>query len=178
MSELTTAARPYARAVFELASEKGDLDAWSKTLAFMGAVASNDDVRAILDNPKLTRAGKADAFNDICGDELNDEAKNLSRLLAEFDRLSILPEITTIFESLKDEAEGNIEATITSTQELSDDEIGRVTDALKSRLGRDVKVTTKIDESILGGMIIRAGDMVIDGSIQGRLQKMTHALNG
>ncbi len=178
MSELTTAARPYARAVFELASENKSLDTWSNQLAFMGAVASHDDVRAILDNPTLTRQGKADAFNTLCGDTLDDKAQNLVRLLAEYDRMAILSDISLIFEELKAEAEGTIEATITSTKVLANDEIARVTKALKKRLGREVKVTTKIDESILGGIIIRAGDMVIDGSIQGRLQKMTHALNG
>jgi F-type H+-transporting ATPase subunit delta len=178
MSELITAARPYARAVFELANENGTLTDWSDALGFMGAVAANDDVKAVLDNPTLTRSGKADAFIQLCDDKLDDKAQNLTRLLAEYGRLELLPEISTLFEELKDEEEGTIEAVITSTSELSDEEKDKVAKALAARLGRDVKISTKIDESILGGMIIRAGDMVIDGSIQGRLQKMTHAMNG
>lgn len=104
--------------------------------------------------------------------------KNLVKQLAEFDRLEALPEISAIYEALKDEAEDVVEAIVTSAQELSDDEKTAIATALKKRLGRNVKITEVIDESIMGGAIIRAGDLVIDGSIQGRLKNITHALVG
>ncbi|CAA6810770.1 MAG: ATP synthase delta chain (EC [uncultured Thiotrichaceae bacterium] len=178
MSELTTTARPYARAVFELAKENGTLTEWSDALSFMGAVASDENVASVLDTPTLTREGKAEAFIELCESNIDDKQQNLVKLLAEYGRIEILPQVSTLFEAMKDEEEGSIEATIVSTSELSDEEKDKIATALKARLDRDVKITTEIDKSILGGMIIRAGDMVIDGSIQGRLQKMTHALNG
>ncbi len=178
MSEFTTTARPYARALFELAEDAGTLTEWSEKLAFLGAVVSNDDVRALLDNPTMTKESTADAVIKICDDQLDDKAENLVKQLAEYDRLEVLPEISTLFEVLKDEAEDVIEAVVTSAQELAADEKEAIATALKKRLGRDVKITTEIDESILGGAIIRAGDLVIDGSIQGRLRGMTHSLVG
>ena len=178
MSELTTTARPYARAVFELASESKTLAEWSTALAFMGAVSANDDVRAVLDNPKLTRQDTADVFVQLCDEKLDDKAVNLVKQLAENSRLSILPEIASLYEALKDEAEGAIEAHVTSAKKLTKKEQEAIAKALKKRLGRRVKITTKIDKSILGGAIIRAGDLVIDGSIQGRLRSMTQALSG
>ncbi|HHL19563.1 MAG TPA: F0F1 ATP synthase subunit delta [Thiothrix sp.] len=178
MSELTTTARPYARAVFELASESKTLTEWSTTLAFMAAIAANDDVRAVLDNPKLTRQDAADVFIELCDKKLDDKAVNLVKQLAENGRLSLLPEIASLYEALKDEAEGAIEAHVTSARKLTKKEQEAIAKALKKRLGRRVKITTKIDKSILGGAIIRAGDLVIDGSIQGRLRSMTQALSG
>ena len=178
MSELTTTARPYARAIFELADESKTLSDWSESLSFMGIIASNDDVRAVLDNPKLTRQGAADVFVQLCDEKLDDKAVNLVKQLADNNRLSILPAISSLYEEMKDEAEGAIEATVTSAKKLEKKEQKDIAKALKKRLGRDVKITTVIDESILGGAIIRAGDLVIDGSIQGRLRSMTQVLNG
>ena len=178
MSELTTTARPYARAIFELADESKTLNDWSEFLSFMGTVASNDDVRAVLDNPKLTRQGAADVFVQLCDEKLDDKAVNLVKQLANNNRLSILPAISSLYEEMKDEAEGAIEATVTSAKKLTKKEQEDIAKALKKRLGRDVKITTVIDESILGGAIIRAGDLVIDGSIQGRLRSMTQVLSG
>ncbi len=178
MSELTTTARPYAKAVFELANDAGKLTEWSDELAFLGTVVSNDDVRALLDNPNMTGSVAANAVIDISGDHLGDGGKNLVKQLAEFDRLEVLPEISVLFKALKDEAEDVVEAVVTSAQELSDDEKKAIATALKKRLGRDVKITEIIDDSIMGGAIIRAGDLVIDGSIQGRLKNITHALVG
>ncbi len=178
MSELTTTARPYARAIFEMANDAGNLADWSETLAFMGAVVSNDDVRTLLNNPSMTGAVAADAVIELCGDKLDDKGQNLVKQLAEYDRLEALPEISALYEVMKDEAEDVVEAVVTSAQELTDDEKEAISEALKKRLGCDVKITTKIDESIMGGAIIRAGDLVIDGSIQGRLKNITHALVG
>lgn len=178
MSELTTTARPYARAIFELANENNTLADWSNSLAFMGVVAANDDVRAALNNPKLTRQDTADVFVQLCDEKLDDKAVNLVTQLAENSRLSILPDIASLYEALKDEAEGAIEALVTSAKKLTKKEQESIAKALKKRLGRDVKITTKVDKSILGGAIIRAGDLVIDGSIQGRLRSMTQALSG
>ncbi len=178
MSELTTTARPYARALFELANESKTLTDWSAALAFMSTVSANDDVRAVLNNPKLTRQDAANVFIQLCDEQLDNKAVNLVKQLAENSRLSILPEIASLYEALKDEAEGAIEAHVTSAKKLTKKEQAAIAQALKKRLGREVKITTKVDASILGGAIIRAGDLVIDGSIQGRLRSMTQVLSG
>lgn len=176
MSELTTAARPYARAIFELAENSGTLDKWSKSLELMGAIASDEHVRSLLANPKMAKQAGADAFIKLSGDQLDDDAKNLVEILAENDRLSLLPEISALFEALKDEAEGSVEAVVTSAKELTKAEEDAISKALKKRLGRDVKLKVGVDEALLGGAIVQAGDLVIDGSLKGRLQKMTSAM--
>lgn len=178
MSELTTAARPYARAVFEMAESTKSLGEWSEMLSFMGSVAGNEQVSKLLAMPNMAKQAGAEAFIALCGDKLNDQAKNLVEVLAENDRLSLLPEISVIYEELKQEAEGSIEAVVTSAQELTEDEEKSISSALKKRLGRDVKIKASVDETLLGGAIIQAGDLVIDGSIKGRLAKMTSEMTG
>jgi len=178
MSELTTTARPYARAVFELANENGKLSEWSDTLQFMAAVASNEDARSLLDNPKLTKEAAGEILIQLCGEQIDEQGQNLAKLLAENSRIPALPEVSKLFEELKSETEGRVEVQVTSAFEMSDEEQSKLAESLKAKLGSEVNLTVEIDESIMGGAIIRAGDMVIDGSIQGRLQSMTHALNG
>lgn len=178
MSELTTAARPYARAVFEMAKESGTLTEWSESLAFMGDVASDADVAALLEMPKMATQAGADAFIHICDNKLDDKAQNFVRTLAENNRIKLFPEISTMFEVLKDEEEGLIEAVVKTAKQLTKAEEKSISDALKARLGREVKLKVSIDEALLGGAVIQAGDLVIDGSIQGRLKKMTSAMAG
>ena len=177
MSELTTAARPYARAVFEMAEAAGQLSEWSETLGLMGAIANNEQVRELLATPKMAKQSGAEAFVQLCDNKLNDQAKNLVSMLAEYDRLSLLPEMSVIYETLKDEAEGSVEAKVTTAKKLTQAEEKSIADALKNRLGRNVKLKVSVDEALLGGAIIHAGDLVIDGSIQGRLVKMTSVMS-
>jgi len=177
MSELTTAARPYARAVFEMANESGELAKWSDTLGFMGAVISSEDVTALLSRPEMAKQAGADAFIKLCDGKLNDGSQNLVKMLAENDRLVLLPEMSVIYEVLKDEAEGSIEAQVTAAKKLTKAEEDAISKALKKRLGRDVKLKISVDEALLGGAIIQAGDLVIDGSLRGRLSKMTSAMS-
>ncbi len=173
MSELTTAARPYARAVFEMADKLGKLGEWSDLLGFMGGMASNDQVVDLLASPKMAKQSGADAFIQLADGKLNDEAKNLVSMLAENNRLSLLPEMSVIYEVLKDEAEGSVEAIVSAAKKLTQAEEQSIADALGKRLGRKVKLKVSVDEALLGGAIIQAGDLVIDGSLRGRLAKMT-----
>ncbi|MCK5895299.1 MAG: F0F1 ATP synthase subunit delta [Cocleimonas sp.] len=176
MSELTTAARPYARAVFEIAKETKTLTDWSASLSFMGMVAGNADVAVLLETPKMAKQAGADAFIQLCDDRLDDKAKNLVKTLAENNRLKLFPEISALFEVLKDDAEGSVEAIVKTANKLTKAEEKSIAAALKKRLGRDVKLKVSIDKALLGGAIIKAGDLVIDGSIQGRLKKMKVAM--
>lgn len=177
MSELTTAARPYARAAFEMAEKAGSLTDWSNTLSFMSAIASNDDVKELLSKPEMAKQAGADAFVKLCDGKLDDGSKNLVNMLAENNRLSLLPEISVLYEALKDEAEGSVEALVSTAKELSEAEANAISSALKKRLGRDVKLKISVDESLLGGAIVQAGDLVIDGSLKGRLDKMTAVMS-
>ena len=176
MSELTTAARPYARAVFEMAESASSLGEWSDMLSFMGSIAGNEEVSALLATPKMAKQAGADAFVKLCDGKLNEQAENLVSMLAENDRLTLLPEMSAIYEVLKDEAEGSVEALVTSAQVLTETEEKSISEALKKRLGRDVKIKVSVDETLLGGAIIQAGDLVIDGTLKGRLSKMTSVM--
>lgn len=176
MSELTTAARPYAKAVFEMANGSGTLAEWSEQLAAMSAVVASEDSADLLAHPRMSKAQKAEVFSDILGDDLNDAGRNLLGALAENDRFALLPDIASIYEVLKAEAEGAIEAEVISAQEMDEEHQQKITDALQKRLGREIKLVTSIDPSLMGGAIIRAGDLVIDGSIKSRLQAMQSSM--
>ena len=177
MSELSTLARPYASAVFELAKEQKDFDRWSNMLAFMAAVAHDGEMRRVLDSPRLSEEQAAEMFIAVCEERIDDDGRNFVRLLAENRRLQLLPEITARYEFMRHEAEGKIDAEVVSAQELDKAKLEAIAKALKARLGREVNLTAHIDEGLLGGAVIRAGDLVIDGSIQGRLNKLSTALS-
>ncbi|HPE60809.1 MAG: F0F1 ATP synthase subunit delta [Thiothrix sp.] len=176
MSELTTAARPYAKAVFELARDSGTLPAWSEQLAAMSAVVASEGSSALLSNPKLSSTQKVDVIGEIIGDKLTADGRNLLAALGENDRFSLLPDMTVIFEQLRAAQEGVMEVEVVSAMGMSDQQQNTIAAALQKRLGREIKMVTRIDPSLLGGAIIRAGDLVIDGSIQSRLNSMKAAL--
>lgn len=176
MAENITIARPYAQAIFSLAQEQGDLGGWSDMLQFAAAVADDAEMVAVIDSPRFDSDQLANLFIEICGDKLNDAGKNMIRVLAENDRLSVLPEVAELFEAERAAVEGTVVAEVTSATALNDAQKESIAAALKKRLGRDVTLECQIDESLLGGAIIRAGDVVIDGSVVGKLEKLTSAL--
>jgi F-type H+-transporting ATPase subunit delta len=177
MAEKTTIARPYAQAILALAKEQNALQQWSDMLQYASAVAADEEMAALIDSPKLSSEQLAELFLDICGDKLNESGKNTIRVLADNDRLDILTEITELFEIERAQSEGTLEAQVVSAVELSDAQKSSITESLKKRLGRDVTLNCSVDASIVGGAIIRAGDVVIDGSVNGKLQKLAAALN-
>jgi len=176
MAEKTTIARPYAQATLALAKEQNALQQWSDMLQFASAVAADEDMAALIDSPKLSSEQLAGLFLDICGDKLNEHGKNMIRVLAENDRLDVLAEITELFEIERAQSEGTIEAQVISAVELNDAQKSGITESLKKRLGRDVTLNCSVDAAIVGGAIIRAGDVVIDGSVTGKLDKLATAL--
>lgn len=169
-------ARPYARAVFELARSEGSYQSWSDSLALMAAVVSNDTMRSLLDNPRLTRNGAADLVIRACGEDIGDAEKNLVNMLAENERLSQLPMIAALYSRFRDEAEGTVEAEVISAQPLSEAQKAAITDALKQRLGRDVQLNCSVNADLVGGAVIRAGDLVIDGSAVEYLRQLSSVL--
>lgn len=172
MSELTTAARPYAKAVFEMAKDSGTFAEWSEQLSAMSAVVATEESAVLLAHPRMSKAQKAEIFSDIVGDDLTDTGRNLLTALGENDRFVLIPEIASIYEVMKAEAEGAIEAEVISAQKMSKKQEEKIAAALQKRLGREVKLVTSIDPSLMGGAVIRAGDLVIDGSIKSRLHAM------
>ncbi len=177
MAETSTVARPYAQALFELARAQQQLAQWSDVLAHAAAVARDPTMAGLIGSPRVDRQQLAGLFIEVCGGELPDTGRNLLRLLAENRRLAVLPEIARQFEVLRAEAEGITEAQVISAQPVDAAQQQRIAAALQARLGREVTLTCTTDPSLLGGAVIRAGDLVIDGSVKGKLTKLISALN-
>jgi len=169
MAEKQTAARPYAEAAFALAAERGALAAWSEMLGFISAVASDARMARLATDPRVDRARFVELFLDVCGQRLNAEGANFVRLLAENRRLGLMPEVVAQFEQRKAEAERRIEADVVSAFALEPAQIERLEQALKRKFGREVHVNARVDAALVGGIVIRTGDTVIDGSVRGRL---------
>ena len=177
MAELITLARPYAKAAFETALQDGALDKWSSMIALSAAVADQSEVSSILSSPSLSSDQIADTFIGVCGDELDGKGKNFLGLLAENKRLVLLPEISSLFEALKAQQEMSVDVEITTAFEISSDVSNKLANALKDRLKREILLTTNVDQSLIGGAVIRAGDNVIDSSVRGKLSKLAESMN-
>lgn len=176
MAELTTIARPYAKAVFAEAQEKKAIDAWSDDLSILAAYAADADLAKVLVHPSLTAQQQAQALLDVCGDKLNEAAKNLVAVLAENKRLALLPEVSALYEELKAAMNNTVDVLVTTAFALTDTQQEKLAQALKARLKCDVRMNSDIDETIIGGAVIRAGDLVIDGSLTGKLAKLAEAM--
>jgi len=178
MSHALTLARPYARALFELARDGGAGDhstiaSWSKALVFAAQIAADPRIAALLGNPKLT---DADAVTLLSPDGADSAFVRALEVLAENRRLALLPEIAGLYEQLRADSERVVKAKVTSATALPASELGTITAALKKRFGREVEIQTAVDESLIGGAVIDAGDVVIDGSLRGKLARLQTAL--
>lgn len=178
MSELSTLARPYAEAVFRLAQDENDLAGWSSRIATLAAIVSDEQLARLNADPAMAADRVAGLVIDVAGASLGERGASFVKVLAENDRLSVLPEISAQFETLKANAEGTIEATISSAQELTQAQIDDLVAGLKARFNRAVTVQVAVDPELIGGAVIAIGDKVIDGSVKGRLQRMSFALQG
>jgi F-type H+-transporting ATPase subunit delta len=174
--EATTIARPYAEAVFAHADEKGNLELWQEMLAFLSAVVEEEAVSKIVRNPLVDQQAMTDLLLEIAGDRVNEEGSNLIRLLVQNRRLQVLPEINVLFDELKAEKEKVTSVHVTSAYALKPAQEKIIAEALKAKLGRDVTITSEKDANLIGGVHIRAGDMVIDGSVRGKLQQLANEL--
>ena len=177
MAELSTLARPYAKAAFEYAREKDALAQWSQQLATAAAVSADEGMDTVLDNPSLTDEQQAQTLNEVCGDATGREVKNFVSILASNKRLSLLPVICAQFELLKSNLEKSVDVEVVSAFDLNDATADKLAQVLGKKLEREVKVSTSTDQDLLGGVLIRAGDLVIDGSVRGRLNKLAEAMN-
>ncbi len=177
MSEIVTAARPYAKAVFEIAKKSNSFDAWADRLKFLAAVVRDDKVAAVLDQPNSTAAQRAELVQGIAGDRLDADGANMVRLLAENGRLGLLDSISDLYDDYRALDEGVLEANVVSAQALDDTYKARLAEALEKKFNKKINIVNTVDESLIGGALIRAGDVVIDGSVKGKLQQLGQSLS-
>jgi F-type H+-transporting ATPase subunit delta len=178
MAELSTLARPYAKAVFELARDEGKLADWSALLAGLAAAVSDKQVASAIGHPAIGRGQLADVLIQIMGSKATEHGKNLLRLLSEYSRLKLAPAIAEQFEALRAEHERRVDVEIVSAAPVDAAQQKALVDAVKKKLDRDVNVQWKTDPALIAGAQIRAGDTVIDGSISGELARLRQALVG
>jgi F-type H+-transporting ATPase subunit delta len=178
MAERTTIARPYARAAFEYAQAHDGLARWSNALAKAALVVADPRVAKLLGNPHVLSADLVSLIGDACGADLDDHGRSFLTMLAENRRLAILPQIAELYEALRAEVENIADVEITSAVALDDAQRTRLSKALEKRLRRSVRLHCAVDPSLIGGAVVRSGDMVIDGSVKARLERlaadMTH----
>ncbi len=188
MSDKTTIARPYAKAAFEQARGENRLGPWSESLRVAATVVADARVQELLGNPRVTSSQLAQLLIDIAGppplgvpsltarSELGEHGANFVRTLADNHRLAYLPEIAALFDEMKDEAEKVIDVTVTSAAPLDDTQRKSLTAALERKLKRGIRMQCHTDPSLIGGAVLQAGDLVIDGSLRSQLNRITYEL--
>ncbi|MDY6941535.1 MAG: F0F1 ATP synthase subunit delta [Pseudomonadota bacterium] len=176
MSEQTTLARPYAKAIFQLARDAGNFGAWSERLDLLAQLVGNDDLARLIDDPRYGRDVVQGVIQSAIGEQLGADGLNFVRLLLVNRRLKLISVIAEIYEVLRAEAEGTIDVDICSAVPLQEQQSAKLAQALKDKLGREVRLTSSVDENLLGGAVIRAGDLVIDGSVRSKLDRLSGAL--
>ncbi|MBP8924621.1 MAG: F0F1 ATP synthase subunit delta [Pseudomonadales bacterium] len=177
MAELITLARPYAKAAFEHALATDQLTVWSEALAGAATATTHPRVALLLSAPELTSTQKAEALISVCAEDLPQAAGNFIRVLAENRRLPLLPQVHQLFLAYKAEQERAVDLEVISAFEISEDQVARLAGAMGEKLRRQVRVSTTVDKTLIGGVIMRAADLVIDGSVRGRLAKLSEAMN-
>lgn len=176
MSEAITTARPYAQAAFDVAMSAKDLKGWSDVISSLAGSVNHPDVQAIISSPKVPKAKIEGLMLGLLGNKANAQQINFARVLVEKRRLRELPEISEIFEALRAEAEKTAHVVVESAFELTAKQQDTISVSMKKRLGRDIKLVCSINKDLLGGVVIRTGDSVIDGSVRARLGEMSTAL--
>ncbi len=176
MSESITTARPYAQAAFDVAQSASDLKGWSDAIASLADSIKHPDVQAIIVNPRIAKAKVESLILGLLGAQASLQLQNFVRILVEKRRVRELPEIAEIFEALRAEAEKTAHVVVESAFELTITQQDAISVSMKKRLGRDIKLVCSINKDLLGGVVIRTGDSVIDGSIRTRLGEMATAL--
>lgn len=175
MSELTTIARPYAKAAFDYAVENSAVDAWQTMLVFAGHVAENDAMQEFLNG--ATSADKtAEVFIQVCGDELNEHGQNFVKVMAESGRLTTMMAVAEVFAELRAEHEKQVDVEVRSAAKLSAAQKKALSAQLETRLARKVKLNCSVDPELIAGMVVKAGDTVIDSSVRGKLNRLSETL--
>lgn len=172
MSSLSQIARPYAKAVFQLAQEQSTLSAWSEGLLHLAELVADESIGSLLGHPRVEPSVLVDALAPALGSDLGEQGRNFLVVLAEQGRLSALPDIKLQFDALRAEAERTVAVTITTAESVDAERQGSFAEVIAKRLGREVQIDWATDDSLIGGAVIRAEDLVIDGSIRGELERL------
>jgi F-type H+-transporting ATPase subunit delta len=175
MSEWTTIARPYAKAAFDHAVENKTIAQWQEMLVFAAEVTNNETVKSLLTG-SVAAEKLAEIFNGVCGEQLDLQGQNLIKILAENRRLQALPEISVMFNQLKADFDKEIDVDITSAVKLNKKQQTDIGKSLEKRLARKVKLNCSVDPELIAGVLIKAGDTVIDGSLRSKLNRLSDAL--
>ena len=175
MSEFVTVARPYAKAAFDFAVEHKSVDRWQDMLAFAAEVTKNEQMAELLSGA-LAPETLSKSFIAVCGEQLDENGQNLIKVMAENGRLKVLPDVLEQFINLRAASEATSEVEVISANALNEEQLAKISAAMEKRLSRKVKLNCKIDKSVMAGIIIREGDMVIDGSVRGRLDRLADVL--
>lgn len=177
MADYASIARPYAKAVFDLAQETNAFEAWTDALATAAAVSQDEAFGELISDPRVDRSKLSDLLLDVCGKSVPDGGSNLFKLMVQNDRLQALPEVAAQFKELVAKAKELVNAQVFTAMALSDDQKKALSAALESKLGLKVSLTETIDPDLIGGAVVKAGDLVIDGSAKGRIEKLATALS-
>jgi len=169
-------ARPYAQALFELAREQDDLSGWDDQLQLLGAVAADPALTGLTNDPRVSASQLSGLIIEVCGDRLSAGGKNLVKLLVRNDRVSAMADIAAAYSTRKAEAEKVIEAEMITATPVDEEQRKQFSDALQTKLGRSVNLDFEVDEELIGGAVIRAGDWVVDGSVKAQLEQLVGAL--
>ncbi|ABO25711.1 F0F1 ATP synthase subunit delta [Shewanella loihica] len=175
MAELSTIARPYAKAAFDFAIEKNAVESWAEMLSFAAQVSENETMKPLLSGA-LSSSQLADLFIKVCGEQINEQGQNLIKVMAENGRLEVLPAVYELFHEFSNEWAKEVEASVVSATELSAEQQQQISASLEKRLTRKVKLNCSVDASLVAGVIITAGDLVIDGSVSGKLNRLSEKL--
>jgi F-type H+-transporting ATPase subunit delta len=176
MSSLITLARPYAKAAFELAQSDQALAAWDDMLGLAAAMVAEESMAALIENPNVGKAQVVGIITDAAGDAFNDRFRGFLDVLASNDRLPLLPQVAGLYRELREEAENRLRVRVVSAVPLDDEQSGRLKEALASRFECEIELDNEIDARVIGGAVVYAGDQVIDGSLVGRLSKLSTSL--
>lgn len=176
MAEAITIARPYAEAVFKSAQATNTINEWSAMLKFAASVANDPQIRSLIGNPSVSARQLADIFLELGKNKLNEAGRNLILLMAENGRLDVLPQVSELFEQLKSQHEGVLEAKIVSAFPLNATQLRKLITALERKFGHEINATVSVDPELIGGVKIEIGDEILDSSVRGKLNAMAVAL--
>jgi len=176
MLENATLARPYAKAIFAIAREAGDLPGYAGQIDLLAALVNDQSLAALIGHPRIASSALAEVINDVAGEAFSGPMKNYVKVLAENGRLPLLSDIARQFEQLRAAAENVLPVQVLSAMALTESQQQQLQQSLAKRFGADIALTTDVDASLLAGVIVRAGDQVIDASARGRLQRLAQAM--
>ncbi len=176
-SDWSHIARPYAKAAFDLAQDRDDLAGWTDQLALLAAVVDDAQMADVISSPAVSNDQLTELVLDVCGDKLTEQGQNLVKLMVRNERLQAASEISSQYQTLRDEAEQVIEAQLVTAFEVDETQKEAISAALSKRLGKTIKLVAEVDESLIGGAVVRAGDWVVDGSVKAQLSELVGALS-